>query len=259
MPASLRFRTPRVIVALILREMGTAHGRTAAGYLWAILEPVAGIALLTLVFSLALRSPPLGTSFALFYATGMLPFTSYMSTWNKVATAVTFSRQLLVYPRVTFFDAVVARFLLNAVTQTLVAYIVITGVLLLQDTRAVLDFTSIAAAYAMALALGFGVGAINCVLFAMVPSWQRVWAITNRPIFFVSCIFYTFESLPDVAQDILWWNPLVHIIGVMRSGFYPTYTADYASPTYVLVVSGVLAAFGLHFLRRYHKKILNEL
>src|SRR6056297_1461595 len=116
MPASLRFRTPRVIVTLILREMGTAHGRTAAGYMWAILEPVAGIALLTLVFSLALRSPPLGTSFALFYATGMLPFTSYMSTWNKVATAVTFSRQLLVYPRVTFFDAVVARFLLNAVT-----------------------------------------------------------------------------------------------------------------------------------------------
>lgn len=248
-----------MIAALVLREIGSAYGRTAAGYLWAIVEPVAGIALLTFIFTLALRSPPLGTSFALFYATGILPFLVYQSTMSKVGAAVQFSKGLLVYPRVTFFDAVVARFLLNTVTQILVAYLLFTILLLTQDTRAVIDIGAIATSFGMTLALGFGIGALNCVLFSVMPSWQRVWSIINRPLFFVSCIFYTYESLPELAQDILWWNPLVHIIGMMRTGFYPTYTGDYISVTYVLLVAVVPGVFGLHFLRRYHKKILNEL
>jgi hypothetical protein len=47
----------RTITALILREMATTYGRSPGGYLWAVLEPVAGVALLSLVFSLALRNP----------------------------------------------------------------------------------------------------------------------------------------------------------------------------------------------------------
>ena len=60
------FRFVRTILALILREMSTTYGRSAGGYIWAVLEPAAGIALLAFAFSLALRAPSLGTNFALF-------------------------------------------------------------------------------------------------------------------------------------------------------------------------------------------------
>lgn len=259
MATDKKFITPRVIFALMLREMNTTYGRSAVGYLWAFAEPILGIILLTTVFSMAMRSPPLGTSFALFYASGVIPFFAYMHTSSKTAGAVRFSRSLLVYPRVTFLDAVVARFLLNALTQAVVAYVLLTFILLTQDTRAVLDFRAIAASIGLALFLGFGVGATNCVIFSILPSWERIWNILNRPMFLISGVFFMFDSMPETVKAILWWNPLIHIVGIMRLGLFPTYDGSYISASYVMIVSFLLTVFGLFYLRRYHKKILNEL
>ncbi|MEO0656736.1 MAG: sugar ABC transporter permease, partial [Pseudomonadota bacterium] len=72
-----RFASLRSIIALMLREMATSYGRSPGGYLWAVLEPAAGIAILTLIFSFAFIGPPIGTSFPMFYATGMVPFLAY--------------------------------------------------------------------------------------------------------------------------------------------------------------------------------------
>ncbi|MFC3119946.1 hypothetical protein ACFOHS_22885 [Jhaorihella thermophila] len=70
--------------------MSTTYGRSAAGYLWAIIEPVAALALLSIAFALFLRHPSLGTNFPLFYASGYLVFNLYMNVGNKVAQAVSF-------------------------------------------------------------------------------------------------------------------------------------------------------------------------
>ena len=67
----------RVVSALVVREMGTSFGRSAGGYFWAVVEPLGGIVLLAIAFSMALSTPPMGTSFMLFYATGIVPFGMY--------------------------------------------------------------------------------------------------------------------------------------------------------------------------------------
>lgn len=251
------FKAPRTIMALILREMETTYGRSAGGYLWAILEPVAGIALLTFLFSLAFRSPPIGTNFAMFYATGILPFLCYMDVSQKLAQSLRFSRQLLFYPGVTFVDALVARFVLNFLTQIMVFYILIFGIQTIYDTRTILDLPAITISLAMAGVLAAGIGVMNCFLTSAYPAWERVWAILNRPMFIISCIFFTFESVPHPYRDILWYNPLVHIVGAMRSGFYPGYDAGYVSHAYVFGLGLVLLVLGLVLLKRFHRDILN--
>lgn len=252
-------RPARVVGALMMREMATAYGRSPGGFAWAVLEPVAGIALLTLVFGLFLHAPPVGTSFALFYATGLLPFLLYLDLSQKVAEALRFSRPLLIYPRVTLFDAAVARFLLNAVTQLAVFAIVIAGIVALDRPVLALRPEFVALALMLAAALGLAVGLVNCLLYAVAPVWERVWAVLNRPAFLVSCIFYTFESVPQPFRDILWFNPLVHVAGLMRAGFFHGYDAHYAHPAYPLGVAMALAALGLFFLGRYHRTLVHEL
>ena len=115
----------RTIVALILREMTTSYGRSPGGYIWAVAEPVVGIALLTFIFSLAFHAPPVGPSFALFYASGLVPFLVYVDISNKISQSVNFSAPLLTYPRVTIIDAVLARALLNIATQALVMSLIL--------------------------------------------------------------------------------------------------------------------------------------
>lgn len=247
----------RSISALLLREMSTSYGRSPGGYIWAILEPVAGTALLALVFSLAFETPPLGLNFPLFYATGILPFMMYVDLSTKVMQSIQFSKQLLTYPRVSFLDAIAARFILNLITQILVVALVFWGLLQVFALTPILDFHSIFAAMSMSACLGLGVGIMNCYLISAFPVWLRVWAILNRPMFIISCIFFLPENLPRQYMDILLYNPLVHVVGEMRTGFYPSYNADYVSQIYIYLLSISLAAIGLLLLRKYHRDILN--
>ncbi|MBP0484495.1 ABC transporter permease [Sagittula sp. M10.9X] len=251
-----RLVTLRAVAALMLREMSTTYGRSPGGYLWAVLEPVAGIALLTAVFSISFHAPSLGKNFAMFYATGMLPFILFTDITGKLSQALNYSRPLLVYPRVTFVDAIAARFALNLMVQVLVGYIVLGGIMAVFETRVRPDGGTIVTAYALVGLLTLGVGTLNSYLTVRFPIYQRIWSIAMRPLFLVSCIFFLFDSIPEPYRDWLWFNPLVHVIGLVRRGFYPTYSAPYVSEIYVLALGlGTLVA-GLMLLRRDHKMLL---
>lgn len=248
----------RTITALILREMATTYGRSPGGYLWAVLEPVAGVAVLSAAFSFAFQSPPLGSNFQLFYATGIIPLSIYSSISSRVANSVSFSRPLLTYPSVTFMDAILARFILNMLTQIMVAYLILAGVMLIYDTKVILKLPSVAGALALSGALAMGIGTLNCFLFTRFPLWSQIWGILMKPIFMISCIFMTFDSMPIWARDILWYNPVIHLVGLMRHGFYSSYHASYVSVGYVLVISATCMAAGLMLLRKHQYSLLNR-
>ena len=250
-------KTARTVAALVLREMATTYGRSPGGYLWAILEPAAAVALLSFVFSLALRSPSLGDNFALFYATGYLPFALYSSLQGKIAQSIRFSRPLLAYPAVTFVDAIMARFLLNFLTQIMVAFVVIGGVVIAYDLRIVIDLPAAILAFGLAGLLGLGIGALNCFVTSVLPLWQNVWAILTRPLFLISGVLFIFEDMPGPMREVVWWNPLFHITGLSRKAFYPTYDAAYASHLYAAGIGAVTLLFGLLLLGRWHRDILS--
>lgn len=248
--------TFRAVSALMLREMATTYGKSAGGYVWVLLEPILGIALLSAVFSLAFRSPSIGLNFPIFYATGMLPYLMYMDISRKVGSSINFSRPLLIYPAVTFLDAVIARFLLSLITHIIVFYVLITSIELLFDTNTVHDYRRIVLSFVMASVLGLGIGSLNCFLWTMFPSWERIWGILNKPMFLLSAIIYIYEEVPAAYQDFLWYNPLVHITGMMRTGFYPNYEADFISIGYVLGIGLITFITGLFLLFHYYRNLL---
>lgn len=252
------FRTGRTIFALVLREMSTRYGRSPGGYLWAILEPLGGIFILALAFSLLLRSPSLGNSFILFYATGFVPFTLYQNISTTVARALTFSKPLMQYPAVTWGDAVFARFILNALTGIFVGYIVLTVIMIFVDTHVLLNIVPLLKVIGLTLLFGLAVGVLNCVLIGLFPAWDLIWSIVTRPLFIASGVIFLYDDMPPFVQDILWYNPLMHITGLMRTGFYSTYDPGYISELYVICVSLVVLFLGTVLLRRYHREILNR-
>ncbi len=256
MPSWQHFRS---IAALILREMVSKYGRNPGGYIWAIVEPIGMIAALSFGFALVLRSPPLGTSFILFYATGYLPFMVFQKNSRFVMNAMRFSSTLLKYPTVTWFDAVSARFLLNTLTEMLVSYIIIFSILIWIDYSSIIRFGPILIAYLYAAGLGLGIGMINCVLSGFVPVWQTIWNILTRPLLLASGVILLYRDLPDAAQSILWWNPLSHVTALARMSFYPTFEPQFISHLYVASFALILIAMGLLLLRRFHLEVLERL
>ena len=252
------FGALRTITALVLREMEATYGRSPGGYLWAIIQPVGIILLLSLAFSLLIRSPALGVSFFFFYATGYLPFDTYASIQDKTSYALQYSRPLLAYPSVTWMDAILARFILNFLTSVTVFTLVTGAIILSVETRTTFDLIPVLQALIMVGILGLGVGVMNCLLRGIWPVWGIIWSILSRPLFLASGVIFIYEDMPREVQNILWWNPLLHITGLLRTGFFANYHASYVSLAYGYGFGLILTAFGLLFLRDQYKRVLEQ-
>ncbi|MDG1375559.1 MAG: ABC transporter permease [Yoonia sp.] len=253
-----RFRPFRTIAALMLREMSTTYGQSAGGYIWAILKPVGMIVILSLVFSLMVRKPSIGTNFMLFYATGYLPYSFFSEISAKSANALRYSRPLLAYASVTWIDAVLARLILNVITAATVFSIVITAIMLVVETRTVLNLIHVINGVGICILIGFGVGLCNAILEGFWPVWTQIWSIITRPLFLASGIIFLYEDTPQAVQNILWWNPLVHGTALTRAGFYPTYQASFTSLIYCYGLALILIALGLVFMRANYRTLLER-
>ena len=248
----------RVMMALMLSEMATTYGKSSLGYLWAVLEPIGAITVLSIAFSYALQNPALGSSFPLFYATGYMPFMLYNTMQNQVSATLRENIQLLFYPRVTYMDAILSRFFLTIITQFLVAAVVFLGIMMLDQVNQQLDIMAILVSLLTAAVLGLGIGVLNCVIIYLLPSWRLIWSIITRPIFLISCIFYLFDTLPISLQNFLWFNPLIHIVGLNRTGFYSFYEGGYIVLAYPLIVGGITLFLGLALLQRHARDLINS-
>jgi len=253
-------KTLRTIFTLMLREMSSTYGRSPGGYVWALLEPIGAISMFTLIIAVGLRmrAPSIGISFELFFASGILPYLLYLGVSRKIANAIPFSRALLFYPSVAFSDAIFARLFLQVLIHSVAFCIVMAGIFLLFDNHALPEILPILLAWFMAAALGLGIGLMNAYLFPVYPIWKSIWGIITTPLFIMSTVIYSYENLPDIGKDILWYNPLVHVVGMMRRGIYGTYDASWVSPLYVLGLSLFLSFIGFALLGRYHRFITNR-
>ncbi len=253
-----RFQALRVIGALMIREMITRYGRSAGGYIWALLEPVGMIAILALAFSQFIRVPPIGESFAFFYATGYVPFHMYSEIAANTSNAVHLNRTLMQFPMVSPLDAILARFLLSVLTLIIVTLIVFTGIAIVLEEPVRAQLGPLLSGLGCAALLGLGVGTLNAVLFPFFPVWRQIWLIVNRPLFIISAVFFTFESMPAHIQALLWWNPLVHVVGQVRVAFYPVYEGAYISLPYVLAIAFATFILGAALLARHRTFIIEN-
>ncbi len=245
----------RAIWALLLREVASTYGRSAGGYLWVVAEPVGAVVIMSVVLGQILRAPGLGENFPYFYASGYLPFALYTAISASLAQTLRASAPLLGLPAVSLADALIARLILGLITQACIAAIVIMLVIWPTDHRPFLDWSALSVGAAMLASLGVAVGLANCFLFAAFPVWERVWAILNRPMFFVSGVMFVPEMVPTQLRDLMMLNPVAHGIALVRKGFFATYEADHVVLAYPFLVSLAVDLPGLAFLLARHKDL----
>lgn len=244
----------RVIGALVLRETRTTFGASQLGYLWAILNPALGVAILIAIFSAVGRAPPFGTSLALFFATGFLTFELYKKLSNGLMVSFESNRALMVYPLVHRTDVLIARALLIIATYILVMALFYTGLIILDLAGLPANPDTLFLAVFTTASLGVGIGTVNAVVYTAFRTWKQTEAIVTRPLFFLSGIFYVPERFPTEIVSLLSWNPVLHLVEWTREGYYPNYNSSVLSKPYVLSFASALLLIGLASERLYRKK-----
>jgi len=239
----------RVVGALLLREARVRHGRTQFGYLWAIVEPVFHVVILSALFSTFARQAPFGDSMGLFFATGVLPFHLYRNTAQYLGAAFEANKPLFNYPVIQQLDAVFARFLLELATWFIVVLIVMSFVIGVLDAPKPNDLAGILHAMAFVALFGFGLGLLNAVIRRKYNAWGVMFNVATSPLLFLSAVFYTLESIPSEFRGYLAWNPLVHGVEGFRTGYYLNYRSSALDLNYLMWCGLVCLCLGLLFER----------
>lgn len=244
----------RIIGALVLRETRATFGTSQIGYLWAIITPTAGTALLVAIFTAAGRHPPYGSSFALFFGTGMFLLSFFNKLSDSLMTALDANRALLVYPLVTPTDIFYSRAALIGATYILIMGIYFSGLIAAGLASAPAHPLDIMAAFFVTLSLGFGIGVFNAVIFSMFESWKQIEKVITRPLMFLSGVFYIPSAMPPNVIDYLKWNPVLHLIEWFRTGYYDNYESFVLDRNYVIFVALAFVLIGLSGERLIRKR-----
>jgi capsular polysaccharide transport system permease protein len=236
----------RVVHALIIRETRTRFGGSILGYGWALIEPILHIAMLSVAFAILMRGrPPIGTQFFVFYYTGLIPYHVFVHSSSSMTYAVTSNGPLLQLPLVTTLDVILARGLLELVTDVIVAAVILAGLLAIGIGHLPTDFAGLAAALGLVWLFACGCGFINAVLNVWSKSWDKIWNQIARILYFCSGIFYVPGMMPGWIRDILAWNPILHGIDWFRSSFFVNYEPFWLDRTYLALAAGLTLLVGL--------------
>ena len=245
----------RIICALVLREVNVKFARQRLGYLWAFVEPVAFVAAFALILSVGGKTLPAGMPAVPFLITGIVPFFLFRDVVTATLRGVSANKALLVYPQVTAFDVMIARFLLETATA-LVVFVALLAAMkgLGIDVRIERPLEAFGWLIAMGLA-GFGFGAACGALEPLFPAVERVVpAVILRPLFWISGVFFTSGMLPPDLRDLALLNPLLHMVELLRSAFFHEFENQYATYPYAvftLLIVLFIAALLHRALRRH--------
>lgn len=244
----------RVVAALTLRETRMTFGTSHAGYLWAIVQPLVSISFLVFLFYLIGRQAPYGTSLALFFSTAILSLEMYNKLSVSLMRAFTSNKALLTYPMIKRTDTLFARCLLICLTFIIINMIFYGTLIILGLAPFPRHPEQIVMAFLTAVALGFGIGCLNAILYQRYQAWQHIEKLFARPLFFLSGVFYIPSNLPPEAVAVVKWNPVLHIVEWVRSGYYANYESQILNHTYLLSFTAIVILLGL-FWERISRKV----
>jgi len=246
----------RVINALILRETKTRYGNYKIGFLWALIEPLVGVTVFVMIFANLRNDSPSGMPLVAFMLVGFCCYSLFRDPWGSLQGSISGNRHLLTFPQVTTFDIILAR----AILEVLVCFFVL-GFLLYMAYLAGYEVRcenplGVLVACCLLAILGTGAGFLFASLEPLIPSVKQITQVLNRPLYFGSGLFYTADTLPEAARDYLLYNPILHIMELLRSEFFYEFETSYGSWAYATIWSFSTLAVGLLTHQAFHKRAI---
>ena len=226
--------------ALVVREIRTRFAGGSLGYAWAVIIPVAWILAITVFFYWIGRSAPIVVDLPIFVATGMIPYLVFRQVVTSMMRACRAQRHLVTLGPAKPDDVFAA----SGVLELINAGLVTGAILLVINSFSVVPVAQAPLAVVLGLALawafGMSAGRLAAVMAAASDTAQRLVPILLRPFFWISGIFFVAAELPGPLHDLLWFNPLLHIVEFVRLGWFGNFTSEAADIRVPLIATALL-------------------
>jgi capsular polysaccharide transport system permease protein len=220
-----------------------------------LLEPLFWIGTFAGLFAVLGRTPPNAMAVVPFLTTGVIAYQLVIKTAERGSQAINGNKALLFYPQVHTLDLILARGVLELATYGVVFAIIVGGWSFAVDRMRIDDLLMLVGGLGLSGFLGMGLGLVLCGLNVLSPTVERIRGPVFRPLFWLSGLFFTASSLPGRAREILLYNPILHCVELVRSGFFPAYDSRHADASYVMAWIIGLFFVGLTLERKVRHKV----
>lgn len=234
------------LTALLIREVRNRYGTFRGGYVWAVVQPLAFVVVLNESRALlgAGDREIYGVSGQYFLLIGILPYFMFQQSFHQAMGAMRSFRGVFNYREVRPIDIILVRSTIEFVLLGLVLMLTMLGLHFFHKPVEFEDPLRFLAAIGLLFVFTQGLGLIADVYSTRSDNMRRVFMLLDRPLFFLSGVFFTLEVVPEGLREYLMWNPLAHAIDLGRGAMLSEYTSP-CSWLYLSMWSFSLLLFGL--------------
>jgi capsular polysaccharide transport system permease protein len=233
-----------VIFALFVREIRTGFN-DKLGLGWAIISPVIFIFVLSFVRG-RIGGPEVHTlSTFTFMAIGILFIQSFLQTMAGSTGAIGKNKALFAFRQVQPISAVLAGALFQLLSKVFVVIGIIIMMYFMGMELHLANPLLLLACFLLLWVLSVSLGLLFGIVELFVIEVGKVRQLLERPMFFISGVFFSLQDIPREYWHFLDWNPILHGIELSRFAVRATYGSDGVSLSYLSINVLVFSFFSL--------------
>jgi ABC-2 type transport system permease protein len=262
-----------LVLNLTLRELRGKYKRSVLGWTWSLINPLATVAIYTIVFSVFLKIQPTKghpsglDSFPLFLLCALLPWNFFSGGLSGSMGALIANSNLVkkvYFPRELLVFSTMAALLVSFAVEMIVLVVV----LLLVGNMVLPWLPMVAVLVAIETVLVAGVGLALSVFNVYFRDVEYLMGIVLQALFYSAPIVYPITFVPVEAnflgmtiplRAIYKLNPLVHLVENFRAVLYDLRFPSFGSMCYLTGWAIASLVIGLWVFARFDRRLAEEL
>ena len=241
---------------MLLREIQTRFGSKKLGYFWAVVEPMSTIIVFAIIKELLHPNAMPGIDYPVFLASGFIAYYMFKNIVIKSMDSFNANKALFVYKQVKPFDTIIARAIVEiSLTAIIILLFLFIGWYLGLDLECK-NILGVILGYLWFALFGISLGVLFAVLGFFYENFKKIINLMFLPLFFISALFYTLDSLPPIVRGILFFNPIVHFEEMIHGNYFYGLHTNYVNYTYIVLWTLIPLFFGLWLYKKGERKII---
>lgn len=247
----------QTLAALIFRETRTRFGEQSLGILWAFGEVMTHILVFWLLWTVMGRESHNGLSIPVFLASGMIPYFMFKQIFTKTSCCISGNQSLLVFSQIQILDFALARSIVEFIIYVSAMFYFFAILFFFKFEIPIDSMVKILWGIINIALLGLSAGLVYLPFKDKFKIIDTVVDVSFRFLYFISGVVFPLDKVPHWAMEYLAYNPILHIVEFIRSGFIADY-GHYTDISYSINCILFLLMIGLIFLKRLRKMILDN-
>lgn len=247
------FRYREYLKQSVARDLRRRYKRSVLGYLWSMLNPLFMMIILTIVFSEIMRIQVEHYSVFLFVA--LLPWQYFSQTIEGSLDSVRGNINIIDHvPIPKYIFALSVAF--SSLANFLLALIPLLLLMVVMGRPITFNILLFPLIFIPLFTLSCGVALVCSAANVFFDDTRHLVNVLLQAMYFLTPILYGREHLPPRLVAWLWYNPMFHIVEMMRRVFY--YGEGVGLEVYLvsLLVGFVVLGIGLWIFRKADAKFL---